>query len=144
MGLSTLLLYRSHYRDARGLGETSPLSPIGVNLSCPRQAPPTVETPRGASPKRHRRSKRKRADRTRGGGGPIGRHRGDRAPFGISGAKSPPRRRPTGRLYSGGAPAAETDKLTPMGDRGEVPGGGLFYPARRPYAVSRSSTSRVL
>src|SRR3954453_11556715 len=64
MGLSTLLLYRSHYRDARALGEPSPLAPIGVNLSCPRQAPPTVETPRGASPKRHRRSR---------GRGPIGR-----------------------------------------------------------------------
>src|SRR3954469_14521809 len=80
--------------------------PIGVKLFCPRQALPTVETPRGASPKRRFRPRNPKgcavapvsSDRTAATSRPIGL---GLLPLGSSG---PPRRRPTGRLYSGGRP----------------------------------------
>src|SRR3954453_6405604 len=53
----------------------------------PRKGAPTVETPRGASLRRRPR--------------PCSLRRPAGAPWHL-GSSSPPRRRPTGRLYSGG------------------------------------------
>src|SRR4051794_41811146 len=104
--------------------ETSPLSPIGVNLSVSTAgAPHCRDAPWGVS------AAAISLQKSQGVRGHPGVFRSDRRHLAsdrpssswIIGAAS---ETPHGASLQWGAPAVETVKLTPMGDRGEVSGGG--------------------